>query len=68
MPMRRRGIDTPHGRAYLAGMFNTEDPEDRQIRFILISGAVVAVLGFLFTALIIAVMVSMNFNILNWME
>ncbi|MCK9589455.1 MAG: hypothetical protein WC076_13310 [Terrimicrobiaceae bacterium] len=49
-------------------MLDTKDPEDRQIRVILLSAASVAVLGILTTALVVAVMISMNFNILNWME
>lgn len=51
-----------------AGMLDTNDPEDRQIRLILISAASLAVLGFVTVATAIAVMVSLNFNILNWME
>lgn len=49
-------------------MLNTNDPEDRQIRVILLSAASVAVLGILTFATVIAVMISMNFNFLNWME
>jgi len=49
-------------------MLSTNDPEDRQIRIILLSTAAAAVCGFLFVATGIAVLVSMNFNILNWME
>lgn len=49
-------------------MLDTNDPEDRQIRVILLSAASVAVLGILTTTLVVAVMISMNFNILNWME
>jgi hypothetical protein len=49
-------------------MLDTQDPEDRQIRVVLLSVASVALLGFLMTAVTVAVMISMNFNILNWME
>ena len=49
-------------------MLDTNDPEDRQIRVILLSAASVLVLGFLSSAALLAVMISMNFNILNWME
>jgi hypothetical protein len=49
-------------------MLETKDPQDPLIRFILISAASVAVTGFLFSAATAAVLVSMNFNILNWME
>jgi len=49
-------------------MLDIQDPEDRQIRIILLSAAGVAVLGFLMTAVTVAVMISMNFNILSWME
>lgn len=53
---------------YSGDMLDTNDPEDRQIRVILISAAAVAVLGLLITATVVAVMVSANFNFLNWME
>jgi len=49
-------------------MLDTNDPEDRQIRLILLSAASAAVLGLLTSALVVAVMISMNFNILSWME
>ena len=49
-------------------MLDTNDPEDRQIRVILISAASIAVLGLLAAATVVAVMVSTNFNLLNWME
>lgn len=46
----------------------TRDPEDRFIRNLLILGSTGAVLGLLAVATIITVLVSANFNILNWME
>ncbi len=49
-------------------MLDTNDPEDRRIRVILISAASVAVLGLLATATVVAVMISANFNFLSWME
>ncbi|MBE2205319.1 MAG: hypothetical protein IAE94_13380 [Chthoniobacterales bacterium] len=49
-------------------MFDIQDPEDRQIRVILLSAATAVVAGFLSSAVILAVMISMNFNFLNWME
>ncbi len=49
-------------------MLDTSDPEDRQIRLTLISAATAAVLGLLTAATVVAVMISMNFNFLNWME
>ncbi|MEI8310368.1 MAG: hypothetical protein WCH98_06400 [Verrucomicrobiota bacterium] len=49
-------------------MLDANDPEDRQIKAILLSAAGAAVLGILAFAAVVAVMVSMNFNILNWME
>jgi len=49
-------------------MLDTQDPEDRLIRALLIGGAVAAVSAFLFLALIITILISANFNILNWME
>jgi hypothetical protein len=49
-------------------MSDIQDPEDRLIRRILIAVPTVAALGFLVTVLVITVMVSYNFNILDWME
>jgi hypothetical protein len=49
-------------------MSEIQDPEDRLIRWILIAVPTVAVLGFLLTALLITVMISYNFNILDWLE
>lgn len=45
-----------------------KDPEDILIRRLLIGGAVGAVLFFLLTVLVITVLISMNFNVLEWME
>jgi hypothetical protein len=45
-----------------------QDDEDRLIRKILIAVSTVAVLGFLATVALITVMVSCNFNILDWLE
>jgi len=44
------------------------DPEDQFIRSLIILGATGAVVGLLTVATIVTVMVSANFNILNWME
>jgi ABC-type branched-subunit amino acid transport system permease subunit len=49
-------------------MFDTSDPEDRRIRAILLAAAVAAVAGVLAAATTVAVMVSLNFNFLDWME
>ncbi len=49
-------------------MSEIQDPEDRLIRRILILVPTVALLGFLVTVLLITVMVSNNFNILDWLE
>ena len=49
-------------------MSDTIDAEDRLIRRILIAVPTVAVLGFLLTVVLITVMVSSNFNILEWVE
>jgi hypothetical protein len=49
-------------------MSDIQDPEDRFIRRILIAVPTVAVLGFLATVVLITVMVSYNFNILDWLE
>lgn len=49
-------------------MSDIQDPEDRLIRRILIAVPTVAVLGFLATVVVITVMVSYNFNILDWLE
>jgi len=49
-------------------MLDMNDPEDRQIRNILIALATGA-LGFvLVLALVITICVSANFNVLGWME
>ena len=45
-----------------------QDPEDRFIRNLIILGATGTVVGLLAVATVITVMVSANFNILNWME
>jgi hypothetical protein len=44
------------------------DPEDVFIRNLIISATSVAVVGFLTVGLVITVLVSANFNVLNWME
>ena len=49
-------------------MSEIQDPEDRLIRRILIAVPSVALVGFLLTVLLITVMVSYNFNILEWLE
>jgi hypothetical protein len=49
-------------------MSDMQDAEDRLIRRILIAIPAVAVLGFLVTVVLITVMVSCNFNILDWLE
>ena len=46
----------------------TQDPEDRFIRNLVILAGAGAALGLLTVATVITVMVSANFNILNWME
>jgi hypothetical protein len=42
--------------------------EDLLIRRLLLGSAVAAVIGVLFVAVVITVMISVNFNFLNWME
>lgn len=49
-------------------MLDIKDPEDRQIRVILLSAAALVLAVVLSSALTLAVMVSLNFNFLNWME
>lgn len=44
------------------------EKEDRLIRALLIGGASLAVAGALAFATIVAVMISYNFNFLEWME
>jgi hypothetical protein len=44
------------------------DPQDPIIRTILISAATLAVSGFLTIILVFTVMISENFNFMNWME
>lgn len=49
-------------------MNETRDPEDILIRRLLIGASVGAVASLLLLALGITILVSSNFNILNWME
>jgi len=49
-------------------MSESIDPEDKKIRIILISAACAAVTAFLAVVLVITIMISENFNILEWME
>lgn len=66
LPDRR--FDKSAFHALFQGMLDTCNSEDRQIRAILISAAAVAILGLVAIATVVAVMISANFNILNWME
>lgn len=52
----------------MATMLDTQDPEDRQIRMFLIGGGIAAIGAILAGLVIIAAMISANFNILSWME
>jgi len=47
---------------------NEVEKEEILIRRILIALPVFALLGFLATVVLVTVMVSYNFNLLNWME
>lgn len=49
-------------------MSEIKDPEDILIRRLLLGGSIFAVLGFLATVFLVAVMISYNFNFLRWME
>ena len=49
-------------------MSEIQDAEDRIIRKILIAIPAVVLLGFLATVALITVMISYNFNILDWLE
>jgi hypothetical protein len=49
-------------------MSEIQDAEDRLIRRILIVVPTVALVGFLVTVALITVLVSSNFNILDWLE
>ena len=49
-------------------MADPRDPEELLIRRLLIGGPVFLVAGFLATVAVVAVMVSYNFNPLNWLE
>lgn len=46
----------------------TRDPQDTFIRNLIIVAGVGVALGLFTVAMVITVMVSANFNILNWME
>lgn len=47
---------------------DSTNPEDILIRRLFVGGAVATILGFLALATVVAVMISFNFNILEWME
>jgi len=49
-------------------MLDINDPEDRLIRNLLIGGAGAVIVGLLTVATVIAVMISANFNFLQWLE
>lgn len=49
-------------------MDETPDKEDKLIRMLLIGAAGAAVTGLLLFATLVTVMISYNFNILEWME
>lgn len=49
-------------------MADTRDPEDLLIRRLLVSVPVFLVAGFLATVAIVVVMLSYNFNPMNWLE
>jgi hypothetical protein len=44
------------------------EPEDELIRWLVLLAATGAVIGLLILTVVVTVMVSANFNILNWME
>lgn len=46
----------------------SQDPEDRFIRNMVIVASSVAVVGLLAAAMVVTVLVSANFNVLQWME
>ena len=46
----------------------TQDPEDIFVRNMIIIASTVAALGLLTVGTVVTVLVSANFNILNWME
>ena len=49
-------------------MSEIQEAEDRLIRRILIAIPTVVLLGFLATVALVTVMISYNFNILDWLE
>ena len=49
-------------------MSENQDAEDRLIRRILIAIPTLVLLGFLATVGLITVMISYNFNVLDWLE
>lgn len=46
----------------------TREPEDELIRWLVLLAATGAAIGLLILTVVVTVMVSANFNILNWME
>ena len=63
-----KAFDFGAGRFYSSRMTDAQEKEDRLIRRVLIALPVFALLGFLATVALVAVMISYNFNLLNWME
>ncbi len=61
-------LTSPWSSLYFAVMSDAPDSEDLLIRRLLLGGAVVAVVGALVTAVAIALAVSTDFNLMNWME
>ncbi|GEM_PF-4899734 len=62
------GIDTTPGPFYPSVMDPHQTVEDRQIRRLLIIVPTLAVLGFLATAGLATILISANFNPMNWLE
>jgi hypothetical protein len=46
----------------------TRDPEDEFIRWLILLAATGTAIGLFIGAVVITVLVSANFNVLNWME
>jgi hypothetical protein len=46
----------------------TRDPEDEFIRWLILLAATGTAIGLLVVATVITLLVSANFNVLNWME
>ena len=63
----KKGI-SPETKPVIMTAMTSQDPEDIFIRNLIISASTLAVLALLTVAMAVTVLVSANFNVLQWME